>query len=368
MARCLIGLGSNLGDRQAALSNVADSIERDTRLRCIAKSKWHETKPVGGPGGQMSFLNGAVLLETALTPPAMLELLLHMEAKMGRVRRTTWGPRTIDLDLLLYDEEVVQTDRLTVPHPRMAWRRFVLAPAAEIAGEMVHAGTGWTVARLLHHLDSAHNYVAIAGAIGVGKTWLAKHIAAKTSAAMPVRMPARMVPVRMITEQLDAQRLKRFYDNPAGTAWAMELEFLEQRSRLLAAEGAEWSDRHKLAVSDFWFDQSAAFASVWLGKDEFGRFHRRWLAARAGVVQPKLTVVLSEPKHVGGKPGDWLLQRVRGRGRDYETRLSADVLSRIERAVARQADEPDLGPILRLSAGEPQVVIDEVMAAIEGMQ
>ena len=363
MARCLIGLGSNLGDRYAALSNAAAHLEQDARLRLIAGSKWHETKPVGGPAGQTSFLNGAVLVETALTPIAMLGLLLDMEAKMGRVRKTTWGPRTIDLDLLLYDDEVVQTDRLIVPHPRMAWRRFVLAPAAEIAGEMVHAGTGWTIARLLHHLDTAYNYVAIAGPIGAGKTWLAQQIAAKTSARMPVRI---------VAEQLDSRQLKRFYDNPAGTAWAMELEFLEQRSRLLAAEGAEWSDRHKLAVSDFWFDQSAAFASVWLGKDEFGRFHRRWLAARAGVVQPKLTVVLSEPKHSkqknGGKPGDWLMQRVRGRGRDYETRLSADVLSRIERAVARQADEPDLGPILRLSAGEPQVVIDEVMAAIEGMQ
>ena len=354
MARCLIGLGSNLGDRRAALSNAAAHLEQDVRLRFIARSKWHETKPVGGPAGQTSFLNGAVLVETSLTPIAMLELLLGMEAKMGRVRKTTWGPRTIDLDLLLYDAEVVQTDRLIVPHPRMAWRRFVLAPAAEIAGEMVHAGTGWTIARLLHHLDTAHNYTAIAGAIGVGKTWLAQHIAAKT-------------PARMVTEQLDSRRLKRFYDNPAGTAWAMELEFLEQRSRLLAAGRAEWSDRRKPAVSDFWFDQSAAFAGVWLGEDEFKRFYDHWQAARANVVQPKLTVVLSEPKH-GGKPGDWLLQRVRDRGREYETCLCGDVLSRIERAVARQADEPDLGPILRLSAGEPRAVIDEVIAAVEGMQ
>lgn len=354
MARCLIGLGSNLGDRQAALSRVVSDIEGDDRLRFIAGSKWHETRPVGGPVGQMNFLNGAVLVETALTPIAVLDLLLGMEARMGRVRKTAWGPRVIDLDLLLYDDKVVQTDRLVVPHPRMAWRRFVLAPAAEIAGEMVHAGTGWSVARLLHHLDLAHNYVAIAGPIGVGKTWLARHIAAKTSA-------------RMISEQLDAQRLKQFYDNPSGTAWAMELEFLEQRSRLLATEAVQWSDRSEPAVSDFWFDQSAAFAGVWLGEDEFERFRQRWQAARANVVQPKLIVVLSEPKQEG-KPGDWLMRRVRGRGREYETCLCGDLLNRIERAVERQAGEPDMGPILRLPAGESPAVVGEVMAAVEGMQ
>ena len=338
-----------------ALRSAIDNIKRDARLRLIANSKWHETRPVGGPVGQESFLNGAILVETALAPHDVLDLLLDIETAMGRVRKTAWGPRTIDLDLLLYDDEVVRTDRLTVPHPRMAWRRFVLVPAAEIAGDMVHADTGWTIGRLLRHLDTTHNYVAVAGSIGVGKTRLAGNIAAKTGA-------------ELISEQLDEQRLKRFYENPSGTAWAMELEFLEQRSHLLSADAAQWSDRGRSAVSDFWFDQSAAFARVWLDDDEFKRFQRLWRAARAEVVQPKLTVVLSEPKPPEGEPGDWLMWRVRERGRESELQLTADVLHRIECAVARQADGPGLGPILRISAGDAQAVADEVMAAIEGMQ
>ena len=155
---------------------------------------------------------------------------------------------------------------------------------------MVHADTGWTVAHLLRHLDTAHNYIAFAGPIGAGKTSLAENIAAKTAA-------------RLIPEKLDSQCLKHFYDNPSGTAWTMELKFLEERSRLLAAGDPCWSDRARLSLSDFWFDQSAAFASVWLAGKEFDRFQQRWQATRAKVVQPKLIVVLTEPKQTDDKAG-----------------------------------------------------------------
>ncbi|MEA1950900.1 MAG: 2-amino-4-hydroxy-6-hydroxymethyldihydropteridine diphosphokinase [Planctomycetota bacterium] len=353
MARCLIGLGSNLGDRRAALSTAISRFEQDARLFLVAKSRWRETKPAGGPDGQPKFLNGAAIVETSLPPRDVLDLLEQIENEQGRKREATWGPRQIDLDLLLYNEEKVQTPRLTVPHPRMAWRRFVLEPAAEIAGQMVHVETGWTIARLLGHLNSAHNYVAIAGPIGVGKTHLARQIVEKTSA-------------RMVAEELDAGRLERFYHNPSGTAWETELEFLRQRARLLAADRPEWSDRGQLVVSDFWFDQSAAFAKVWLDEKDFRQFRSRWEEVRASVVKPKLTVVLSEPA-AAHKPGDWLFERVKRRGRAYEANLSAEVLGKIARAVSRQADEPDLGPQLKMSAENPQAVLNEVLAAIEAM-
>ncbi len=354
MARCLIGLGSNLGDRHAALSAAVSRLRQDARLFLIAKSHWRETNPAGGPCGQPQFLNGAVLIETSLPAQDVLDLLQQIETEQGRMRETTWGPRSIDLDLLLYNEESVQTPRLTVPHPRMAWRRFVLEPAADIAGQMLHVETGWTIARLLGHLNSAHNYVAIAGPIGVGKTRLARQIAEKTSA-------------RMVAEELDEPRLAEFYDNPSGTAWEMELEFLQQRARLLAADGPQWGDHGELVISDFWFDQSVAFAKVWLDKDSYQKFRSRWEEVRHNVVQPKLTVVLSEPAAVR-KPGDWLHERVKRRGRAYEANLSADVLGKIGRAVARQADKPDLGPRLKISAVNPQAVIDEVLGAIESMR
>lgn len=354
MARCLIGLGSNLGDRHAALSAAVSRLRQDARLFLVAKSHWRETQPAGGPSGQQQFLNGAALVETSLPAQDVLDLLQQIETELGRMRETAWGSRAIDLDLLLYNEERVKTPRLTVPHPRMAWRRFVLEPAAEIAGQMVHVETGWTIARLLGHLNSAHNYVAITGPIGAGKTRLARQIAETTSA-------------RLVAEELDEIRLARFYENPSGTAWEMELEFLQQRARLLAADLPQWADRGELALSDFWFDQSAAFAKVWLDKENFQHFLSRWEEVRRSVVQPKLTVVLSEPAAVR-KPGDWLFERVKRRGRAYEANLSAEVLGRIARSVSRQVDKPDLGPMLKISAVNPQAVIDEALAAIAAMK
>ncbi|MBN2296442.1 MAG: 2-amino-4-hydroxy-6-hydroxymethyldihydropteridine diphosphokinase [Pirellulales bacterium] len=354
MARCLIGLGSNLGDRRAALSTAISHLEQDSRLFLIAKSRWRETEPVGGPSDQPKFLNGAAIFETSLPAQEVLDLLQQLEKAQGRKREATWGPRPIDLDLLLYNEEKIQTPHLTVPHPRMAWRRFVLEPAAEIAGQMVHAETGWTIARLLGHLNSAHNYIAIAGPIGVGKTQLARQLAEKTSA-------------RMIAEELDETGLARFYNNPSGTAWATELEFLQQRARLLASDLPEWSNRDELVISDFWFDQSAAFAKVWLDDKDFPRFRNHWQEIRSAVVQPKLTVVLSESA-AAHRPGEWLLERVKRRGRPYEANLSAEVLGKIAQAVTRQADKPDLGPQLKMSAENPQAVLDEVLAAIEAMR
>ena len=147
---CLIALGSNLGDRRRTLDEAVARLARHPQLRVLATSPWIETAAVGGPPGQGDFLNGAILLETSLPPEAVLAILQEIEAALGRRREERWGPRSIDLDLLLYDQEVRQTPSLVLPHPRMTQRRFVLEPAAAIAASMVHPLTGWT---LQQHLD-----------------------------------------------------------------------------------------------------------------------------------------------------------------------------------------------------------------------
>jgi 2-amino-4-hydroxy-6-hydroxymethyldihydropteridine diphosphokinase len=162
MARCLLALGSNLGDRHANLSQACAQITQLVQCRLLARSHWYSTIPIGGAAGQGEFLNGAVLLETALSPHELALQLQQIETQLGRQRVVRWDARTIDIDLLLYGAEIVETATLILPHPRMSFRRFVLEPAAEIAGWMVHPTSGWTLSRLLGHLLESPRFVIVA--------------------------------------------------------------------------------------------------------------------------------------------------------------------------------------------------------------
>jgi 2-amino-4-hydroxy-6-hydroxymethyldihydropteridine diphosphokinase len=150
--RALVGLGSNLGDRDATLFAALERLDAADGVTVARVSVIRTTAPVGGPP-QPDFRNAAAVLETTLSPQALLALLLRVEAELGRKRDgERWGPRVVDLDLLLYDEEQVGEPDLVVPHPRMTERRFVLEPAVEIAPGMRHPGTGRTLAELLEDL------------------------------------------------------------------------------------------------------------------------------------------------------------------------------------------------------------------------
>ncbi len=149
-------LAANL-DR--AIASLADT--PDVRVR--ACSRWHRTAPAGGPAGQPAFLNGAVWIETTLEPIALLDALQAIERQGGRERLVHWGPRTIDLDLLLYDDLVVSWPRLELPHPRLGYRRFVLEPAAEIASAWRHPLIGWTLGELARRMAAPLNLVAVLG-------------------------------------------------------------------------------------------------------------------------------------------------------------------------------------------------------------
>jgi 2-amino-4-hydroxy-6-hydroxymethyldihydropteridine diphosphokinase len=150
-----IALGSNLGDRQGTLEGAIAAL-RGTREVVVRKvSSFHQTEPVGGPPGQGPFLNAAAVLETTLDPFGLLHVLQAIEDQFGRTRTVRWGERTLDLDLLLFDEQIVSTAELAIPHPRMARRRFVLEPLAEIAPDAVDPVSRQTIAALLAALEGA---------------------------------------------------------------------------------------------------------------------------------------------------------------------------------------------------------------------
>jgi len=130
--RAFLGLGSNLGDRLGHLRRAIESIPD-----VVAVSPVYETDPMGGPVGQGAYLNAVVELGTDLAPRDLLALARRLEAEAGRVRTERFGPRTLDVDVLLVGDQVVDDDDLVVPHPRMWERRFVLAPLADLAPELV---------------------------------------------------------------------------------------------------------------------------------------------------------------------------------------------------------------------------------------
>jgi 2-amino-4-hydroxy-6-hydroxymethyldihydropteridine diphosphokinase len=146
-----VGLGANLGEREETLSNAIERLGEAEEMEVLAVSSLRETEPVG-VDDQPPFLNGAVQLETTLPPRALLDLLLGIERSLGRVRGERWGPRVLDLDLLLYGGEIVDEPGLRVPHPRLHERRFALEPLAELDPGLEIPGRG-DVSALLAELD-----------------------------------------------------------------------------------------------------------------------------------------------------------------------------------------------------------------------
>lgn len=151
MPKCAIALGSNLGDSLTTLQNTLKLLDRISGIAVTRVSSWYKTAPVGPP--QPDYLNGCALLEAELNPEALLAKLLEIEQQFGRVRRERWGPRTLDLDLILFDDLILQTANLEIPHPRMRERAFVLVPLAEIAPDWLDPVSGKSIVQLLEGLD-----------------------------------------------------------------------------------------------------------------------------------------------------------------------------------------------------------------------
>jgi 2-amino-4-hydroxy-6-hydroxymethyldihydropteridine diphosphokinase len=161
MPTSLLGLGSNIGDSAATLTAALGELASLPDVQVVRNSKSYRTPAIGGPANQSDYVNSAAVIETTIPPLTLLAELQHIEARHGRIRTERWAPRTLDIDLLLYGNDVSETQMLIVPHPRLTFRKFVLEPAAEIAPKMLHPVIGWPIERFLMHQHSASDQLAI---------------------------------------------------------------------------------------------------------------------------------------------------------------------------------------------------------------
>jgi 2-amino-4-hydroxy-6-hydroxymethyldihydropteridine diphosphokinase len=151
-----IALGSNLGDSLAILENTIQTLSKIPNITLETYSSWYRTKAIGPE--QPDYLNGCALLKVDLTPIKLLEVLLDIEKQFQRIRLERWGPRTLDLDLILYNNLMLDTPNLQIPHPRMRERAFVLVPLAEIAPKWIDPVSGKTIAQLQQEVECSGVY------------------------------------------------------------------------------------------------------------------------------------------------------------------------------------------------------------------
>jgi len=150
--RAFVGLGSNLGDREAQIRLALDALRQVAETRVVRVSSIYDTEPVGEPN-QPNFLNAVALIDTQLSARQLLWNLQLIERRLGRVRTQRWGPRTIDLDLLLFGDLVLDEPDLKIPHLELTRRAFVLVPLVELDPLLVHPESGETLLQILSRLD-----------------------------------------------------------------------------------------------------------------------------------------------------------------------------------------------------------------------
>ncbi len=348
MPACLIALGSNLRPRAQSLQGALAKLEAHEEVFVTAVSRFHRSKSIGGPEGQPSFLNGALVLETPLAPERLLDLLQETENSLGRVRGERWGARRIDLDLLLYDALVLETPRLVIPHPRMVFRRFVLEPAAEIASAMLHPTSGLTVGQLLENLNTAANYVAITGPSGAGQTRLARRLAEHFQG-------------RFLADPAAAGRIG---DQPLGSrSLSVEIESMSQRAEQLNRLnlGGLSGMQESIAVSDYWIQPYLKTNLAGLSREESGDLGSLWTALRSQAPSPKLILALMAP-------ADFLYARCCAEDEQFAVHWSAEAFGRRHSEYTEQIKSLGRGPIFHLDAVDDDLVWTEAVAAVEAMR
>lgn len=325
-----ISLGSNQGDRLKHLQDAVDVIyKRIGKVQMIAKV--YNTPALGFEGAD--FLNTCIIVKTDYPVETVLEDLLRIETEMGRVRNESevYESRNIDLDILLYNDAIIHTESLVVPHPQMANRRFVLQPLCDVALKEKHPTLHKTIAELLEICEdkstiepiniwlknpskqynlSNYNYIAIEGNIGAGKTSLATMISADFNAKLVLERFA------------DNPFLPKFYEDAKRYAFTLEMSFLADRYQQISDDLSQLDLFKDFIVSDYDIYKSLIFSKITLPEDEFNLYRRLFYLMYKDIAKPELYIYLYQNTQR-------LQENIKKRGRDYEQNIQDEYLEKI---------------------------------------
>lgn len=326
-----LSLGSNLGDKLFHLQNAMFKIANDI-ASISSVSNLYESASWGFEAD--NFYNCCIAINTTLPANELLLKLQEIENKLGRERNYYEGysSRTIDIDILYYGDEIIESDTLTIPHPSLQKRQFVLKPLSDIAPQFYHpilnkdtrnmvqmckdkssvTKTSLKLHKTREQLFSKLNFIAIEGNIGAGKTTLASKIAEDFNA-------------KLILEQFaDNPFLPKFYEDQARYAFPLEMSFLAERYQQFTDDTSQFDLFKSFMVSDYDIYKSLIFAKVTLQEEEFKLYRKVFNFMHKEITKPGLYVYLYQNTAR-------LLENIKKRDRDYEQNIPQDYLEKINR-------------------------------------
>jgi deoxyguanosine kinase len=325
-----LSLGSNLGSKLENLQRAVNLINNAVG-HVIKVSSVYRTKSWGFEGDD--FYNMCIEISSSLNPEKMISTVLGIEQKMGRERNSGKGynDRLIDIDILLFDDEIIFFNDLKVPHPEMLNRKFVLVPLTEIAPNVIHPIVKKTILICLQHcsdqesiekveetiirpisLVEKYNFIAIEGNIGSGKTSLANKINDDFNAKLVLERFA------------DNPFLPKFYADKERYAFPLEMSFLADRYHQLTEDLAQFDLFKNFIVSDYFIFKSLIFAQVTLSKEEYNLYRKMFDIMYKEIAKPDIYVFLYQNT-------DRLLENIKNRGRDYEQNIQPEYLEKIHK-------------------------------------
>jgi len=323
-----LALGTNQGNKienlQNAIHKIADEIGNVLKIASIYK-----TPALGFDGDD--FFNTCIQVTTNLSPNDLIQKLLEIEKSLGRERKNKEGysNRPIDLDIILYADEIIVSKNLVVPHPRMLQRKFVLAPLAEIAGTVNHPIEKTSIQKCLDNciddsnistikeqlyrpisISEKYNYIAIEGNIGSGKTTLTKMLSDDYNGKT------------ILERYAENPFLPKFYNDQERFAFPLEMSFLADRYQQLSEDLAQFDLFKNIIVSDYYLFKSLIFAQITLQNDEYILYRKMFDLMYKEIVKPDLYIYLHQNT-------ERLLENIKKRGRDYEQNIKASYLEKI---------------------------------------